>query len=93
MPDSIEDPVKRHAKVTLAAFARPLQSGKDLLKQQRISRILFLAPEVHHTNRDVNLGMNHPLRGQLLNHPICRQLILISPTQPPGHGLEGFQKT
>ena len=44
-------------------------------------------------DRDVDLGMQHVLRVQLLHHAIGDELVVVGGAQPLGHGFEGQQKS
>src|SRR5580704_3129383 len=69
MTDSIEDPVERHPEVALAAFT----SAFDAFEK----RGKLLSPPLHHADGDVDFGMNHTLRMQLLHHAICDQIVVV----------------
>jgi hypothetical protein len=74
----VEDPVEREAQLALAAFAGALQAGKDGLEGARI----VIAPHVDDADRDVDLGVDHALRGQPLHHAPGGQFVVFRVDQP-----------
>ncbi len=58
------------------------------IEAQRIGLKLRFAPVIDHADRNIHLGMDHPLRGQLRHHPVGDQLVVFRSAQPRGHCLE-----
>ena len=62
--DGVEDPVEREAKLARGALAGALEGGEDGLEAARIE----VAPHIDDADGDVDLGVDHALRGELLHH-------------------------
>ena len=75
MAHGVENPVEREAKFALAAFPRPLQALEDRLESCRI----VVAPHVDDADRNVDLGVNHALLGEALDHAPGGQLVVFGP--------------
>ena len=60
----VEDPVNREAQFACSALAGSLQGGEDGLDGGGV----VVAPTVDDADRDVNLGVDHSLGGQMLHH-------------------------
>ena len=58
-------------------------------KTRGIGLKLRLAPVVDHADRDIHLGVDHPLRRQLRHHPVGDQLVVFRSAQPRSHRLKG----
>ena len=84
MPHRVENPVERNAQLLLAALPRPLEPGKDRLK----ARGIVIAPHVNDADRDVDLGVHHALRGQLLHHAPGDEFVVVGIVELPRDGLE-----
>src|SRR5579863_7282627 len=69
MTDGVEDPIQRHAKVTLAALAPAFGAFEERSK--------FLSSPLHHPDRDIHLRVHHTLRVQLLHHAIGNEFIVV----------------
>lgn len=82
---SVEDPVRRNAEVHFGSVARPFQAFKERFK-------FAPAPVVNNSYRDVDLSMDHALRGQPLQHAPRDELVVFLRSQPLGHCLEGHQE-
>ena len=80
VPDGVEDPVERHAKVALAALTSSLRAFEQRSK--------FLPSPMNYAGRDVDLGMQNILRVQLLHHPIGHQFVVFGSAQPLSDRLE-----
>jgi hypothetical protein len=55
-------------------------------------RGIVVAPHVDDADGDVDLGVDHALRGELLHHAPGGQLVVFRGDQPPGDGLEASMK-
>jgi hypothetical protein len=53
---------------------------------------IVIAPQIDHAHRDEDLGVDHALLGQMLDHAPGGQFVVLGTDQQPGDGLEGFQK-
>src|SRR5271165_1361433 len=84
VPHRVEDPVQRDSEVTFAVLPSPLRA----LEQRRE----FLSPPLHHSGRDVHLGVQNILRMQLLHHAIGDEFVVLGGTQPLGDRLKCPQK-
>ena len=82
--DRVEDPIERHAEVAFAALATALGSFEERRK--------LLSAPLHDAGRDVDFGVNHILRVQLLHHAIGDQLVVVGGAQALGNRLECHQK-
>ena len=86
--DGIEDPEEREAKLARGAFAGALEGGEDGLEAAGIE----VAPHIDDADRDVDLGVDHTLGGELFHHVPRDYLVVFGVTKAAGDGLEGLNK-
>src|SRR5579859_4837371 len=83
--DRVEDPENRDAEVALAALASALNAFEH--------RLEVMLPPMHDSDRDIYLGMQHPLLVQPLHHPVSGQLKIVSGEQTLRDCLKGHQES
>src|SRR4051812_1608982 len=81
----IDDPQHGGSELSLAALP-PSLNGLDV-------RLYFgLLPVEDDPERDIHLGMNHALLGELANHVVANQLVVFRSLQPFRYCLERRQE-
>ncbi len=88
MADSVEDPVEGEAKLTGGAEAGALQTLENRLEAAGIE----VAPHIDDANRDVDLGVNDALLGEMLHHVPRHELIVFGVAETARDGFEGFNE-
>ena len=86
--DGVEDPVERDPQLALAALAGSFEAGEDGLEGGGV----VVAPAVDDAGSDKDLGVDHALRGEMLDHAPGGQLVVFGADQAVGHGLEGIEE-
>src|ERR1700678_1164617 len=88
MADGVKDPVEREAQFAQAALPGSFQASKDRLEAARIE----VAPHVDNADRDVDLGVNDALLGQMLDHAPGGQFVIFRRNEAARDGLEALDE-
>lgn len=89
MTDSIQDPVKGEAKFGFCTEAGAFETGEGWVEAIRIR----IAPVIDDPDRDVDLGMNDPLFGEMLRHAPGREFVVFGRDEAFRNGFESEKES